>query len=116
MISDVERVRAADDDELDRLLGEAEAADSFGGSLMSREELVRLGRSHFETLLPELRRSVCGNDVLRTLLHERHEDRNTLVIAIATAVFGLSAAPLALAERVLRYGYGNLCPSGNGAP
>jgi hypothetical protein len=109
MRAEADRVAAMDADELDLLIGEAVLRDSMFSKPLSDEEVRAAGREYFQSLLPALRERLCRNSVVAAVFSEGTKDRNTLITELAEQLFGIEL-PLALAARVLYFGFERLCP------
>jgi hypothetical protein len=96
-------------DELDILLGEQIAEETFNTNITTARERIRIAHLWFTDNLPALRSRLCDREIILTLLSPEHKDRNTILAAIADLLQGFSPIPTVLAVRILHYGYDQLC-------
>lgn len=108
------KLNAMSDDDLFAEIGAALIVDELGGKRITPQELVKVGRAWFHSVLPTIRQTICGHAQLNALLlpEGANEDRNEAIVLLIDSllVVKFTAVPvLALSYAVTRYGVKRLC-------
>jgi hypothetical protein len=113
MNSEHDRLMAMTEDEVFAEIGSALLDEQFGAVRPSRDEAARAGRSWFISVLPSIRKRICGDPVIKAhLMGDTAAARNTAVLAILdTYLAGMfSGFPMAtISHAIVLYGVHKIC-------